>query len=79
MLLDCEVHFILVRGGNTGIRGYPTRKNRVSKPENHQNVYPKPDPIYFRILQYPPRVSIPDVLGTRIPDSLHVLITNKKI
>ena len=62
-----------------GIRGYPTRKNRVPKPENHLNVYPKPDPIYFWVLQYPPRVSIPDVSGTQIPDSLHVLITNKKI
>ena len=70
---------LITRGGNTGIRGYPIRKNRVSKPENHQNVYPKPVPIYFRVLQYPSRVSISDVSGIQIPDSLHVLIINKKL
>ena len=59
-----------IRGGNTGIRGYPTRKSRAPKLENHVNVYPKPDPIYFRVLQYPPWVFIPDVSGTQIPDSL---------
>ncbi|XP_042058264.1 protein IRREGULAR XYLEM 15-like [Salvia splendens] len=39
-----------IRGGNTGIHGYPSCKNRVPKSENHLNVYPKSDPIYVRFI-----------------------------